>query len=127
MELYIGGHAQGKLHYVLQNRPVLAEQVWDGAAGEPWDGAAGFLAVNHLHALIERLVRQDREPEEVLYQILQDKPDIILISDITGSGIVPVDALERKIRERQGRVLCMLANRAERVERILCGLGQRIK
>lgn len=127
MELYIGGHAQGKLHYVLQNRPVLVEQVWDGAAGEPWEGAAGFLAVNHVHALIERLVRQEREPEEVLYQILQDKPDIILISDITGSGIVPVDVLERKIRERQGRVLCMLANRAERVERILCGLGQRIK
>lgn len=127
MELYIGGHAQGKLHYVLQNRRVLAEQVWDGAAGELWDGAAGFLAVNHVHALIERLVRQDREPEEVLYQILQDKPDIILISDITGSGIVPVDVLERKIRERQGRILCMLANRAERVERILCGLGQRIK
>lgn len=127
MELYIGGHAQGKLHYVIQNRQILTEQVWDGAAGESWDAEAGFLAVNHVHGLIERLVRQDRDPEAVLGQILQDKPDIILISDLTGSGIVPVDAIERKIRERQGRILCSLANRAERVERILCGLGQRIK
>lgn len=38
-----------------------------------------------------------------------------------------MDAFEREYRERLGRFLIEVAKRADRVERIMCGIGQRIK
>ena len=50
-----------------------------------------------------------------------------IICDEVGNGIVPMDAFEREYRERLGRFLIEVAKRADRVERIMCGIGQRIK
>ncbi len=51
----------------------------------------------------------------------------IIISDEIGNGIVPVEAFEREYRERTGRILIQLAQKAEEVERVICGIGQKIK
>ena len=58
---------------------------------------------------------------------LKEHPDCVIISDEVGNGIVPVDPFEREYRERLGRMLIEIASRAERVERVICGIGQRIK
>ena len=52
---------------------------------------------------------------------------MIIISTEIGYGIVPMDALERKWREKTGRIFCMLAKRADKVTRITCGIGTVIK
>ena len=39
-----------------------------------------------------------------------------------GSGIVPLDARERAWRERVGRLSCALAERADAVVRMVCGV-----
>ncbi|MDE6740428.1 MAG: bifunctional adenosylcobinamide kinase/adenosylcobinamide-phosphate guanylyltransferase, partial [Lachnospiraceae bacterium] len=44
-----------------------------------------------------------------------------------GNGIVSVDPAEREYRERMGRILIRLADMAEGVERVICGIGQTIK
>ncbi len=54
-------------------------------------------------------------------------PNCVIISDEIGNGIVPVDAFERTYRERTGRILVQLAGQAEEVERVICGVGQKIK
>ena len=59
--------------------------------------------------------------------ILAGRPEIAIICDEVGNGIVPMDAFEREYRERLGRFLIEVAKRADRVERIMCGIGQRIK
>jgi adenosyl cobinamide kinase/adenosyl cobinamide phosphate guanylyltransferase len=38
-----------------------------------------------------------------------------------------MDAFEREYRERLGRILITIAAKADRVERVICGIGQRIK
>ena len=58
---------------------------------------------------------------------IRDSPDCIIISDEIGNGIVPMEHEEREYRELTGRLLCELANKADRVERIVCGIGERIK
>ena len=58
---------------------------------------------------------------------LERHPDCIIISDEIGNGIVPLDGFEREYRERTGRMLVELADRAEEVIRVICGIGQRIK
>ena len=49
------------------------------------------------------------------------------LGDEIGNGIVPMEHEEREYRELTGRLLCELANKADRVERIVCGIGERIK
>ena len=58
---------------------------------------------------------------------LNEFEDCILISDEIGNGIIPLEAFEREYRERMGRILILLAKRAEEVERVICGIGQKIK
>ena len=51
----------------------------------------------------------------------------VLIGSEVGCGIVPVDAEERARRERRGRLQCLIAERADRVVRMCCGIPQAIK
>ena len=41
--------------------------------------------------------------------------------------MVPLDPFERRWREETGRALCRLAAASERVERIVCEIGVRLK
>ena len=51
----------------------------------------------------------------------------VVLSTEVGGGIVPVDPVERKARERAGRLSCLLAQKAETVVRVCCGLPIVIK
>jgi adenosyl cobinamide kinase/adenosyl cobinamide phosphate guanylyltransferase len=110
MELYIGGYAQGKLDYVKAAHPGQEEQI-----------------VNEVHLWVKRMMIEGKNPEQEMDAFLEQHPDAILISDEIGNGIVPIDEFEREYRERLGRILIGIAAKAERVERIMCGIGQRIK
>lgn len=64
---------------------------------------------------------------DYLHNLIEHNPDIIFICDEVGNGIVPIEKSERDYRECVGRVLCVLAKEADRVERVHCGIGQVIK
>ena len=51
----------------------------------------------------------------------------IIICDEIGCGLVPVDAFEREYREAAGRICTVLAEHADEVYRVVCGIGMRIK
>ncbi len=44
-----------------------------------------------------------------------------------GGGVVPLDPGERAARERAGRLSCLLAERADTVVRVFCGIPTVIK
>lgn len=52
--------------------------------------------------------------------------DIVIATEL-GGGLVPVDKGEREKREAAGRLACLLAERADTVVRVCCGLGQVLK
>lgn len=52
--------------------------------------------------------------------------DLVLATEV-GGGVVPMDAAERAAREAAGRLACLLAQRAETVIRVCCGLPQALK
>ena len=56
---------------------------------------------------------------------LSEKP--IVIATETGGGVIPADPMERKKREDSGRLACILAERADTVIRVCCGLPQLLK
>ena len=124
MKLIIGGYAQGKLRYVLQTYDTEDMQVLDGEIPENSEEKA---VVNHLHTWIKKRMLVGGNPEAELFKMLERCPQCILISDEIGNGIIPLEAFEREYRERMGRILILLAKRAEEVERVICGIGQKIK
>ena len=59
--------------------------------------------------------------------MLKQDPDVILVSEEVGYGIVPADAFERQYREAVGRVCTALAAKSRRVTRVVCGIGTVLK
>lgn len=51
----------------------------------------------------------------------------VVIATETGCGVIPPDPRERRNREAAGRLSCLLAERAETVVRVCCGIPQVLK
>ena len=83
--------------------------------------------INHLHRLCFRMVQNKRDPCPLLEQYRQKYPDAVILGDESGCGVVPLDPTEREWREVTGRICCKLVEKAERVDRIFCGLNMRLK
>ena len=140
MKLVIGGYAQGKLHYVLQNMILQGEKrnepeqkkhqetaILDGTLDLSRMAAEKQVIVNHLHCYIREQLQHETDPEAAITAFVKNYPDCILICDEIGNGIVPIEAEERIYRERTGRILEQLAAQADEVVRVVCGIGLKIK
>lgn len=132
MQLIIGGYAQGKLAYALKQINGEPYRVFDGKLPEmeqSKEPAAQetIVILYHLHLWIREQILCGEKPEEKLTALIKREQRLIVISDEIGNGIVPVDAFEREYRERTGRILVELADQADEVVRVICGIGQKIK
>lgn len=131
MKLVIGGFAQGKLNMVVKTIQGNSYLVFDGKL--PNDEQMQnkkkekLVIINHFHLWVREEIKQDRNPKEDILTFLDKNKDCVIISDEIGNGIVPIDAFERAYRETTGRILIELADRADEVVRVICGIQQRIK
>ena len=102
--------------YSYKKEYIMKEMSLDG---ESWDsiGAEG----------VQELVRERMSMEELekLADSLSEKE--VVIADEVGSGVVPVDEADRIFREQAGRLSVMLAQKAVKVIRVVCGLPQVLK
>ena len=51
---------------------------------------------------------------------------VVIVTEI-GGGVVPADPKERAKREAAGRLSCLLAERADTVIRVFCGIPRALK
>ena len=123
MKLIIGGRSQGKLQYAMGKYGVKDWVLADGSLPE----AGEKVMIDHFHLWVRQTMEQGECPEEQIKKYVEEHPECIIISDEIGSGLVPVDPFEREYRERTGRILVELAKEAEEVERVICGIGMKIK
>ena len=120
--LIVGGASQGKREYAqkafgLNEREIL-----------PWNEereAASCIA--DLHLRVRACLEKGLTQQEVLEKLLPFCQGKIVLCDDIFCGVVPLDALERQWREVTGRLLCRLAQEADSVIRMQCGLPQAIK
>ena len=54
------------------------------------------------------------------------KYDVVIATEV-GSGVVPIDKAQRAQREAAGRLAILLAQQAQEVVRVFCGIPTRIK
>lgn len=113
MILVIGGACSGKRAYVKglgYGEEDIADAVLDGRP-----------VLDRLHALVAR------DPAGAMALLGPLCAKAAVICDEVGSGVIPADPAERLMREQTGRLCCRLAQRAERVVRLVAGIPVTIK
>lgn len=115
MRLIIGGYAEPKLEYAVDN--YVSDFIWD-----------------NLHLYIKEQCALNKSKEEIIEAInlvlskkQSENKDITFICDEIGNGVVPIERADRYYRETTGRVLTYIAAKADSVERMICGIAVRIK
>lgn len=111
MILIIGGAYQGKTAYANKHFPD------------------AFL-INHLEDYCKEAVLRGESIEEIensLKEMAKEHSQVVFIGREIGNGVVPVEKETRLYRETYGRLLERLAKDADKVVRVLCGIGQQLK
>ena len=114
MIFVIGGQAQGKRSYVMNELGFAACDMADGVLDEK-------PVLYNLQALVSR----DPGAAEALLETLLLKK--VVVCNEVGCGVVPLSRGERAAREATGRLSVALAARSERVVRVVCGIPTVIK
>ena len=122
--IIMGGAFQGKTHYATKTYPGL--ELTDGF-NCPLDEIGNCVAINKFHSFTRRWLLEGRTNEALLTILGKNENIQLLISDEIGYGLVPIDDFVREYREFHGRVMTELAEKADCVERVVCGIPQRIK
>ena len=105
MKLYIGGACQGQEELARRENP-------------------GAEIIPDFHLLLKDCACDPRAFAENFYR---EHSNAVVVADEIGCGVVPIDRNDRAWREAAGRALCVLAQKAETVTRVVCGIGVRIK
>ena len=113
MILVVGGEGSGKRTFVRS------------LGYRPEDMADACLDSRPVIFHTERLAFADPDGVDALYEALLDK-EVVICCEV-GSGVIPVDRAVRLGRESTGRLCVLLAQRADTVVRMVCGIPTAIK
>lgn len=126
MDFIIGGCFQGKREYVKEKYGFTESDFIDAKDIKNND-MQGKRCLVGFHRFIRTLLLEGADIEKNVTLLLEKNDIRVIISDEIGYGIVPIDAFEREYREIVGRQCCILAQKAERVVRVVSGIGAAIK
>lgn len=121
-----GGRGQGKLSWALQKLQLSNNDssIYQGELGWP-DSLEGIRVIDNIQELVKAGLLQGKTLDDLCQLLI--RPDLILLMDEVGCGLVPIDPMERQYREMVGRLGEQLALHAEEVYRMSCGIAQKLK
>ena len=126
MKLILGGYANGRTAYAMQNYQLTESDCFDAAA-EPLARWNGQRLILHAEQLVNPWLEQGKEPCTEILPWLERWQNAVLITQEVGCGLVPVTPQLPLLREAVGHFNRLLAECAETVERVCCGLGMQLK
>ncbi len=124
MILILGGAWQGKLELAKREFGLREEDVFD-CSGPEIDFCRR--CIRHLEDFTLACAGEGLDPVDYFERHAEDWRDSVLICRDVFCGVVPTDPLMRLWRNETARLCKYLADRAERVSRVFCGLEQRLK
>ena len=119
MKFIIGGAFQGKTHYAEEKYGIAPEDWADGqdcSRNEIYHSRG----VMHFHQFVGRSLQNGDTLDNFVDELMARNPDIIIVANELGYGIVPADSFDRRYRETDGRICTEIASRADEVIRIVC-------
>lgn len=126
MKMIIGGACQGKLEYATRRYGIIPEE-WKNGEQCREEDLYTAKGIYHFHGLIRKIMESGENISQIPEKISAQNPELILVTDEVGSGIVPLERKEREWREACGRICTRLAAQSDEVIRVCCGIGQKIK
>lgn len=143
MKLIIGGSYQGKKEATGRLFGLCASDFTDGRTCA-YDEIFTCRAIADFHEFIRRFMQEpeqmgalgvNAEPDAPAYsrlnrlpqELAEKNPQICIVSNEIGYGVVPVDAQERAWRELTGRICCRIAADSDTVVRVTADIPVVIK
>ena len=124
MILIIGGAYQGKLAYAQEHLGVKPEQIFTCEKDEVDFSKP---CINALEQFTWACTQTGVDPIAYFAQHQAQWEDAVLICRDIFCGVVPMDDRERQWRQDTARLCQYLAQNAQQVSRMFCGLEQRLK
>jgi len=126
MIIIIGGAFQGKKQYAERVTGIPGDQMTDGADCS-LEEIYSCQCLYHFHEWVRRKLPDIKDYEQEARKIFEANPELLLIANELGCGVVPANAFDRNFRETEGRLLTCLAGMSSEVHRVVCGIGTVIK
>ena len=120
MKFITGGFAQGKLRYAQNKYRISEAECLNAASASAEEWRTARLIYN-----LQDYIRAHHQG--ITCELPSFREDVVMICDEVGCGVVPLSPGEREFREASGRICCHLAEKAETVELLRCGIARRIK
>lgn len=124
MEMVIGGAFQGKAAFAEKMYPGISWVRGEEISREELFTAQGVVG---FHDFIKKEMEAGNSVADLAEELIRKNPEVILVSDEVGYGVVPTDAFQRAYREAVGRTCTKLASFSRKVTRVVCGIGTVIK
>ncbi|MDW0116420.1 bifunctional adenosylcobinamide kinase/adenosylcobinamide-phosphate guanylyltransferase [Sporosarcina thermotolerans] len=132
MHVIIGGAHNGKRDYV-KKLMVGKEYYWLDFSVEdsPFDAIPNeptrhTVVIEHIESWLTTTNLSEETSIQKIVEAVEGRDVIFILTDI-GRGIVPMDALQRALRDACGRLYQQLIAQADEVTRIWYGLPQTLK
>lgn len=124
MILVVGGAFQGKLEF----GKTLAKGGETARCGlTPWEELWKYPVICDFQECVRELILDGQDVNGFVEELLRKDSEAVIIMDEIGCGIVPIDRRDREYREAVGLAGQLLAARARKVYRVVCGIGTQIK
>ncbi len=120
MRLITGGLYQGKREFVRKKYGITPNDIFD-VDKCPFSAIYSRKCIDNYDRIIKILTEKNENPFLFTEQLIKNNPDVIIIMNEIGNGIIPIEKSERVWREQVGKIGCILAEHSETVERIVCG------
>lgn len=129
MILIIGGAFQGKRKCSREVLGITSEEYEQGLADGYTDHIGQALHSRYIaayHLFLRKAMEEGKDPHRYTCQVIDGNPRIVSMDEV-GYGIVPMEASDRVYREAVGRCGQILAEKADMVYRVICGIPVKIK
>lgn len=126
MILIFGGAYQGKKDFAVEKFGIKEEDIFE-CDREVEDLPGDKRLINNADQFVLGLVEKGLNPERYFTENMERFEDTILIFEDISCGIVPMDKIERRWREENGRAVTLCAKNAKQVYRVFCGIGCKVK
>lgn len=124
MKIVIGGSYQGKRAYAERSYGV---KKWADGEHCEFDEIFCCKGLYGFQDYVRRAVSEGKSLDGLAAELMEKNPELVLVSDELGYGVVPAEPFDRAFREMHGRLMCELAAEAEEVVRVICGIGTVIR
>lgn len=126
MKMIVGGAYQGKLEYARKLTGYKTEEFADGSCCD-LEEIFKVRGITNFHLYVKRCLETGESWERLAKTVAEKNPELVIVTNELGYGVVPCDPADRRWREAVGRVCTALARESSQVIRVVCGIGMVLK